>query len=194
MDVISRKEAKELGLKKYFTGKPCKYGHVSDRNTSGGYCNQCMSLYRHSEISKAADRRYNASPKSSLTRKAYRSSEEYKSRMRLYKRDKYRKDPMFRVSVSLRRMLLRVIETSGDKKVASSHKILGYSAEDLHAHISKCMASGMSWDNYGDWHIDHIKSIRSFMDEGVTDPSIINALSNLQPLWAKENQSKGAYG
>ena len=47
----------------------------------------------------------------------------------------------------------------------------------------------MSWDNYGEWHIDHKKPISKFKD-GISI-STINALSNLQPLWAKDNLSKG---
>lgn len=43
MDILSRKEAKELGLKFYFTGNPCKYGHVSERRTSNGFCIGCES-------------------------------------------------------------------------------------------------------------------------------------------------------
>jgi len=48
----------------------------------------------------------------------------------------------------------------------------------------------MAWENYGKWEIDHIKPIIAFVREGVEDLSIINALSNLQPLWVYENRSK----
>ena len=41
MDIISRKEAKEQGLKRYFTGKPCKRGHVSERATQNKGCLEC---------------------------------------------------------------------------------------------------------------------------------------------------------
>jgi hypothetical protein len=50
---------------------------------------------------------------------------------------------------------------------------------------------GMSWENYGEWHIDHIMPINHFIKSGITDPAIVNALENLQPLWAYENLSKG---
>lgn len=39
--IIPRKEAKKLKLKKYFTGNPCKRGHIAERNTSLGNCTQC---------------------------------------------------------------------------------------------------------------------------------------------------------
>ena len=47
----------------------------------------------------------------------------------------------------------------------------------------------MSWDNHGKWHIDHIKPVSKF--DKNTLPSIVNALSNLQPLWAIDNIQKG---
>jgi hypothetical protein len=51
---------------------------------------------------------------------------------------------------------------------------------------------GMSWANRSEWHIDHIKPLSLFAKEGVYDLNIINALSNLQPLWAKDNLEKHA--
>ena len=40
----SRKEALKVNAKRYFTGKPCKYGHVDDRKTSNGRCVECDRL------------------------------------------------------------------------------------------------------------------------------------------------------
>ena len=44
MDIITRKEAKRDNLKKYYTGKPCKRGHLSERHTDSGTCIECRSL------------------------------------------------------------------------------------------------------------------------------------------------------
>lgn len=44
MEVVTRKQAKERGLKKYFTGKPCKWGHVCERETVWGTCQECMKI------------------------------------------------------------------------------------------------------------------------------------------------------
>ena len=43
----------------------------------------------------------------------------------------------------------------------------------------------------GEWHIDHIQAISKLINPGVIDPAVINALDNLQPLWAKDNMTKG---
>jgi hypothetical protein len=42
--IISRAEAKAAGLKRYFTGKPCPYGHVAERLRSNGLCAKCLSI------------------------------------------------------------------------------------------------------------------------------------------------------
>ena len=47
----------------------------------------------------------------------------------------------------------------------------------------------MSWDNRNEWHMDHKKPISAFSKN--TSPKIINMLSNLRPIWATENLSKG---
>lgn len=44
-EIISRKEARELGLKRYFTGKPCCRAHISERMLQGA-CVQCNSIPR----------------------------------------------------------------------------------------------------------------------------------------------------
>jgi len=44
MEIITRAEAKEKGLKRYFTGKPCKHGHISERMVNNGGCLECDRL------------------------------------------------------------------------------------------------------------------------------------------------------
>lgn len=84
-----------------------------------------------------------------------------------------------------RGMLNSVIRRLNKKKEKNTYDILGYTALDFKEHIEKQFLDGMSWDNWGEWNIDHIKPLNSFDKE--TDPKIINSLSNLQPLWAIEN-------
>ena len=55
MQIITRNEAKDLGLKFYFTGKVCKYGHLEDRRTSNGSCLGCEAEkeYKNKKIATA---------------------------------------------------------------------------------------------------------------------------------------------
>ena len=54
MKIISRIDAKTFGLKSYFTGKPCKHGHVALRKTVNGTCKECEKI--GVEAWKAANR------------------------------------------------------------------------------------------------------------------------------------------
>lgn len=82
----------------------------------------------------------------------------------------------------------------GKKQGTKWLSIVGYSVKDLRLHLESLFADGMSWDNYGEWHIDHIRPITSFDFSG--DPFATAKecwkLENLQPLWAIENIKKGA--
>jgi hypothetical protein len=51
-EIISRADAKARGLKRYFTGKPCIEGHVSERATSNGTCCQCSCIRTQKEREK----------------------------------------------------------------------------------------------------------------------------------------------
>ncbi len=81
------------------------------------------------------------------------------------------------------------------KKVTKSKKTLelvGCTLEDLKSHLESKFQENMSWENYGSWHIDHIRPCDSF---DLTDPEQQRACfnwKNLQPLWARENLVKGS--
>lgn len=84
--------------------------------------------------------------------------------------------------VAWRNILRGALIRLNKKKEGLTIDILGYSALDLKTHIQSLFTDGMSWDNHGEWHIDHI--IRVYEFDNNTLPSIVNALSNLRPLWA----------
>lgn len=59
MEIVTRKEAIERGLKRYFTGKPCKYGHISEKVTSSATCCECQSLKKQTPEYKEKVRQHN---------------------------------------------------------------------------------------------------------------------------------------
>jgi hypothetical protein len=73
-------------------------------------------------------------------------------------------------------------------------EILGYSLEDLMAHLQRQFLPKMSWRNFGSWHIDHIIPLSSFAYKTPADPAFRSAwaLTNLRPMWATDNLKKGA--
>ncbi len=67
--------------------------------------------------------------------------------------------------------------------------MLGYSALELKHHIEKQFTTGMTWKNYGEWHIDHIKGVINF--DSNTNVKIVCALDNLRPLWSTTREIDG---
>jgi hypothetical protein len=54
--IISRKDAKQLGLKRYFTGKPCKHGHIDERRVHDGACTECQRISYRSYLSENTEK------------------------------------------------------------------------------------------------------------------------------------------
>lgn len=79
-----------------------------------------------------------------------------------------------------------------ENKRESTFALLGYSRSELVAHIEKQFTRGMTWENFGEWHLDHITPLSSFVVSDENDPLLKAAwcLSNLRPLWAQENMEK----
>ena len=77
-------------------------------------------------------------------------------------------------------------------KGGKTFTLLGYSPMDLIRHIESQFTDGMSWDNRGEWHIDHIRPVASFNFDSTEHPDFKKcwALDNLQPLWATDNIRK----
>ena len=90
---------------------------------------------------------------------------------------------------AIRTILYNSLKRIGGSKEGKTIELLGYSAELLKLHIESLFSDGMSWNNYGEWHIDHKIPVCFFEKE--TPMSIVNSLDNLQPLWALDNLSKG---
>lgn len=108
-----------------------------------------------------------------------------------WSKNKAKNDPIYKMSLVARRMLHRALGVAGQVKYKRTKDYLPYSYEELVLHLESKFADGMTWGNYGEWHIGHIKPINFYVKIGVTDPAIINALENLQPLWAIDNMKKG---
>lgn len=98
--------------------------------------------------------------------------------------------PEFRAGLNLRRRLHAALK--GDYKQGSAIEALGCSIEELRDKLEAQFEEGMSWDNYGKWHIDHVRPLANF---DLLDPEQLRKVchfSNLQPLWAEDNLRKGA--
>jgi len=106
----------------------------------------------------------------------------------------YNKIPEVAAVRSLRQLLRDALNRVGTKKEKHSMEYVDYTPEEFRKHIESLWKPGMTWENHGQgdgtWQIDHTKEVRIFVDEGITDPNIVNELNNLQPLWDEEHRKK----
>lgn len=125
------------------------------------------------------------------TRRAYRDKnrELYRAAQRKHYRT-CKDDPLKRAGRVCRDLLRRVLEASTGRKKGPTQAYLGYSFEELKAHIEAQFTEGMTWANHGEWQVDHILPLDWMVRHGITDPSVVNALSNLRPMFAEANRRK----
>lgn len=103
-------------------------------------------------------------------------------------RERMSSDVEYRITRYLRNRLRDAL--AGKTKSAPTLLLLGCPVEYLKNHLESLFQSGMSWDNYGDWHIDHIIPCAHFDLTEDEDQKRCFHWTNLQPLWAKDNREK----
>jgi hypothetical protein len=78
----------------------------------------------------------------------------------------------------------------GINKSDTTIRLVGCSIKFLKNYLKRRFKPGMSWNNYGKWHIDHIRPCASFNLSKASEQKKCFHYKNLQPLWAEENLSK----
>jgi hypothetical protein len=73
-------------------------------------------------------------------------------------------------------------------KSKSTQSLLGCSWKQAMAHIENQFKDGMTWDNYGKWHVDHVVPLA--YASTIKEVEILCLYGNLQPLWAIDNFKK----
>lgn len=99
-------------------------------------------------------------------------------------------DPDNKPVLLSRKLLSRTLLLTGKRKKTKTESEIGYTVTQLKEHLEFHFQDGMSWENHGAWHVDHIIPVTEMVALGVTCPKKINALSNLRPVWASDNLSK----
>src|SRR5690606_16706629 len=107
------------------------------------------------------------------------------------KRDYYQrkmKDPLFKLKKNLRKRTYTAFRVNSWYKKCNTYEYLGASYEEVYNHIEKQFKDNMTWDNQGEWHVDHIIPL----DSAKTEEELIKLChyTNLQPLWAIDNLRK----
>jgi len=114
--------------------------------------------------------------------------EENREKINSYKRNRYADDSLFRLSENIRSRVSKAFKVKSYTKNSQTHNYLGKSYSEVKSYIENLFDGKMTWENYGDWHVDHIIPLASAENE---DELIALAhYKNLQPLWGNENASK----
>jgi hypothetical protein len=169
---------------KCFEYKPIYEFNKDSRKKHGttASCKECnnkrrIELYGHEHSVKKAIR-YNK----------IKDTPEFKSKRKEWDSKYKQNNPHVFFLRSLIYNTLKIRKTN--RRSNGKYKIMvGYSHNELRDHLESLFSDGMTWENYGkEWGVDHIKPIAKF--EIGESPAVINALSNLRPLWKIDNLKK----
>lgn len=125
-------------------------------------------------------------------RKTFRSTPEYRERASARRSEKQSNDAGYRLSRRMSSGIARTLKSGKGGK--SWQSLVPYTLDRLHRHIELQFLPGMTWENMGDWHIDHIMPLSSFSFERECDEGFHAAwaITNLRPLWGTDNLVKSS--
>lgn len=148
------------------------------------YCIPCKAL----ESRRYREKNYEKS------REATRNWAKNNPEKRLERQRRYQAQLENRVSASISSRIYTWMKGGNAAKNGRTKDYLGYGWSELKLHLEKQFLPGMSWENYGDWHIDHIRPLKEFSAKSLSDPVVPIAwgLANLRPIWAVDNLKKNA--
>jgi hypothetical protein len=106
-----------------------------------------------------------------------------------YEKNRKHNDPIYKLVANFRTAIWTVLKENNMDKYGHYFDILKYSPEELVVHLENQFTEDMTWDNYGEWHVDHRLPITSFNFREVGDDEFMRCweLNNLQPMWGSEN-------
>jgi hypothetical protein len=103
-----------------------------------------------------------------------------------WKNSKRKNDGFYRMKINLRHRLRDYL--FGESKSKRTKDIVGLDKIEFKSYIENKFLNGMTWDNYGKWHLDHIKPLCQAKDND--EALLLNHYTNLQPLWSEDNLRK----
>jgi len=124
-----------------------------------------------------------------MTDKKRKQHNEY---IKMIYHSKKKHDPNFRIRQSISSLLYYHTKNKGANRSKSKSKLdmLNFTMVELRNHLESQFTNGMSFDNYGKWHIDHIIPCSWFDLSNETQFNQCWDLRNLKPMWGSENTSK----
>jgi hypothetical protein len=163
-----------------------------DNSRKDGKCNNCKDCVKL--INKKSNKNDPVKAKKYYypDRAKYQNDWYHRNKIEVNKKivDKRKNSIINRLQHNSRCRISKVIARKQMKKTSRTSMMLGCSYKELIAHLESKFKTGMTWENYGEWHIDHIIPISS--GKTIEEINSLSKYTNLQPLWAEDNIRKGA--
>lgn len=99
-------------------------------------------------------------------------------------------DLLFKLKIYLRNRVGFYLKKNSYSRKNTTFEIVGCTPQELKLHLEEKFTDGMSWNNQGEWHIDHKIPLSSANTE--EELYKLCHFTNLQPMWAAENLKKGS--
>lgn len=187
----------EKELSEFYKNKTKKDGfHFHCKECTKQYFAEYQKQYHRNNREKLAEQGKKYRQKNRVKRAEYRKQyyqdnrEKFAEYRRKYFKYRRKNDPIFRLTENLRARVRRVLK--GKTKSAATMELIGCDIEFLKQHLQSQFTDGMTWENQGQWHVDHIRPCASFDLSKPEQQRECFHYSNLQPLWAEDNKRKGA--
>jgi len=139
--------------------------------------------------SREKRREYESSHQGRLVRQNQRQSSNYKEYHKEYHKKRRGQDVLYKTACNARGRVSSAFKNAGYQKNTKTADMLGCDFDELQKYLEDQFTEGMTWDNMGDWHIDHRLPLASAKTK--KELVALCHYTNLQPLWARDNISKG---
>lgn len=180
-----------MGAKRLPTDRPCcrcgcayspELFKIDSRGYRDSWCGDC----------RKKNSKENGVARAIVTKKWRQNNVE---RVRAYRRgycsERRKTDIAFKLLGNLRNRIRQALVN--EYKISTTVELLGCSIPQLRTHLEIQFQPGMSWENYGEWHVDHKKPCAAFDLNRAEQQKECFHYTNLQPLWAEENERKNRY-
>ena len=193
---IAKKEWKdvkqEYGITNNFESKQ-KIPHQTIDGIIGKKCCTCKEWQPLSSYNNSANHwdKLRNDCKKCLVLWRKKNKKEISKKYSIYEKKRKKIDPAFKLLKTLRSRLNSALTRKNAKKNVTTLELIGESPAYVLGYLEAKFQEGMSWDNHGEWHIDHIKPCCKFNLLDDEEQKKCFHYTNLQPLWSKDNLSKG---
>jgi hypothetical protein len=172
----------------YYRGECIKCNNQLQRTNGKKYVKKYRSTekYKQKRREKRLKEEYKTKEKEYVQRPEVKARRSYLTNIRI--KERYKTDSIFKLKVTMRVRIYEALTRTKHPKKGSTFEYIGCDIHTLRTHLETQFKDNMSWDNYGEWHVDHIIPLSSAKNE--EELIKLCHYTNLQPLWAIDNLKK----